>query len=169
MDTKKSKISKLKNFVVKIGESIFEGVKSIDIFGGNFTNFNDINSVNYKSETNYKRRSVKIDGNYVKKDILIDDKISIEGNVENLYVESGDVIIKGSDRKCSSVSTNQGDINLYNSKVEGDVGSNQGDIKIEGDVVGNVSSTQGDIVIKGNMSKGDIDTVQGDITISSKS
>lgn len=108
---------------------------------------------------------VKVRGRVVSGDMLINDKgvfvngqpisdfedikgpinVQIEGSVQSLKVQAGDVTVAGD---VGSLDTQAGDVNIKGS-VEGDVKSQAGDIEVEGSVKGNVKASCGDVTIGG--------------------
>lgn len=71
--------------------------------------------------------------------------ITVEGPVDSVSTQSGDVTVKGN---VGSAKTMSGNVNVDGS-INGDVSTMSGDVKVAGSIAGRVKTVSGDIRSKG--------------------
>jgi len=91
-------------------------------------------------ETNEKIINIKIEGDIDKLSCDVVERITVNGNVNNLQTSSGDVDITGN--VTNGVSTSSGDVECGN--ITGNVKTSSGDVKC-GNIIGNVNTMSGNI------------------------
>ena len=99
-----------------------------------------INDVEYTAETiSVEHSQITVDGVSKGEKIMGDITIKVEGSVETITTDSGDVYAED----VGSITTNEGDVKCGD--VKGSVTTTEGDVKCE-DVGGDVTTEEGDII-----------------------
>jgi DUF4097 and DUF4098 domain-containing protein YvlB len=116
---------------------------------------NIINGLVVDGDLSIRNGKVLVNG----KEITTDGKkinISIEGNVENLQVDSCDKIIINGD--VGRLQTTSGDVIL--NECKGDIKTTSGDVECHGDCQ-SINTVSGDVKVR--YARGSVKTVSGDI------